>query len=254
MNASSGSAEQDVWRPSLNAPLPVTEEFASEPASDLASALAEVQSAIALSGRAGESDSTAIDPAAAEARLREAASRYVAVSQSSLAHYPRPADLGYLFRPALPVFLVMGTRVHASAFREAHGLRGADVVCALATEASGESFRKLEVRRVEVVEVESWKPMQVKDADLARASLARAAELNARNGWDEARPPIGQLVGGFVELTDDQAATLERDFAEYLHHMESRRNRFEAVTPEAEARRMARRFVALVNFLQGGAS
>lgn len=220
---------------------------------DLTSALAEFQRAIAKSERAAEGDSNDAEFEAA-ADLREAGEHFLALAQSALAHHPRPADLGYLFRPALPVFLVMGTRVHASAFREAHGLRGADVVCALSTEASGDWFRKLEVRRVEVVEVETWRPMQAKDAELARASLARAAELNEKNGWDVARPPLGQMVASFVELTDDQAAKLENDIAEYLHHMDTRRNRFINVRPEDEAPRMARRFVALINYLLGGAS
>ncbi|WP_394254735.1 hypothetical protein [Pseudoclavibacter helvolus] len=149
---------------------------------DLASALAEFQSAISKSERAAEGDSNDAEFEAA-AYLREAGEHFLALAQSALAHHPRPADLGYLFRPALPVFLVLGNRFHAAAFRDAHGLRAADVVCALASPESGDWFRLHEVRRVELVPADGWVPIAAKDIAYMNASLARASELNARNGW-----------------------------------------------------------------------
>ncbi|MBB2956812.1 hypothetical protein [Pseudoclavibacter helvolus] len=149
---------------------------------DLASALADFQSAIARSERAAEGDSNDAEFEAL-AEVREAGERFVALSQSTLAHHPRPANLGYLFRPVLPVFLVLGTRFHAAAFRDAHGLRNADVVCALVTPESGDWFRAHEVRRVELVFPDGWVPMAAKDVAAANASLARASALNERNGW-----------------------------------------------------------------------
>lgn len=150
--------------------------------SELASALAEVQRSIAKAEVAAAGPSPWADRVAAE-ELRESAARFVAAAQSSLAHHPRPADLGYLFRPVLPVFLVVGNRFHAAAFRDAHGLRAADVVCALATSESGDWFRVHEVRRVELVFPDDWVPMAAKDVAAANVSLARAATLNERNGW-----------------------------------------------------------------------
>lgn len=220
---------------------------------DLTSALAEFQRAIAKSERAAEGDSNDAEFEAA-ADLREAGEHFLALAQSALAHHPRPADLGYLFRPALPVFLVMGTRVHASAFREAHGLRGADVVCALSTEASGDWFRKLEVRRVEVVEVETWRPMQAKDAELARASLARAAELNERNGWDEVNEPVGQLFGGFLQLTEQQQRMFVLGVEEQLSGVDLRRGLYGESLASDEAPRVASALVSTLNALLGGAS
>lgn len=149
---------------------------------DLASALADFQSAIAKSERTAEGDSNDAEFEAL-AEVREAGERFVALSQSALAHHPRPAQLGYLFRPVLPVFLVVGNRFHAAAFRDAHGLRAADVVCALATSESGDWFRVHEVRRVELVFPDDWVPMAAKDVAAANVSLARAATLNERNGW-----------------------------------------------------------------------
>lgn len=165
-----------------------THEVAVVP-SDLASALADFQSAIAKSEHAAERDSNDAEFEAL-AEVREAGERFVALSQSALAHHPRPADLGYLFRPALPVFLVLGTRFHAIAFREAHGLKSADVVSALSTPESGDWFRMHEVRRIEAVIADDWVPRQAKEWDAWNASLERALELNRRNGWLDAASSV----------------------------------------------------------------
>ncbi|MBS3177729.1 MULTISPECIES: hypothetical protein [unclassified Pseudoclavibacter] len=157
--------------------------------SDLASALAEFQSAIAKSERTAEGDSNDAEFEAA-ADLREAGEHFLALAQSALAHHPRPADLGYLFRPALPVFLVLGNRYHAVAFREAHGLKSQDVVCALSTPESGDWFRMHEVRRIEAVIADDWVPRQTKEWDAWNASLERALELNRRNGWLDAASSV----------------------------------------------------------------